>query len=193
MMRSFRPVRLLLIGAALFSLGFAQSLHVGHASVDITPPLTMPFHVPQRPPFPVVPAEGIHDPLHAKAVVFESGGVKAAVVTCDVTSIPTEYIVEARAYIGKTCQVPPENVMITATHTHTGPNIRPRNFQNATPAQKKIAADYLREFPQMIGRSVKAAEENLSAARAHAAMAQVQGVAFNRRFLMKEGIVMSNP
>ncbi len=188
-----KSVFLLWLAMGTWAQAASPALRVGRAKVDITPPLNMPFHVPQRPPFPVVPAEGVHDPLQAKAVVFESGGVRAAVVTCDVTSIPTEYIVTAREYIGKTCETPPENVMITATHTHTGPNIRPRNFQTATPEQKKIAADYLREFPVMIGKSVKAAEAAMVSARAQGAMAFVHGVAFNRRFLMKDGMVQSNP
>jgi hypothetical protein len=181
------------LGSAAFAAPAAGGLQVGQAAVDITPPKDMPFHVPQRPPFPVVPAEGVHDPLFAKAIVFESGGVKAAIVACDVTSIPLDYIIEARAFVAKNSGVPAENVMITATHTHTGPNIRPRNFQNATPAQKQIAAAYLREFPRMIGRSVQEAETNLRPARAHGAIAEVHGVAFNRRFLMKEGIVVANP
>lgn len=45
----------------------------------------------------------------------------------------------------------------------------------------------------MIGRSVQAAEKNLQPARAHGAIAEVHGVAFNRRFLMKEGTVVANP
>ena len=61
-------IALAFVGA--IPLGISQPLRVGQAVVDITPPLAMPFHVPQRPPFPVVPAEGTHDPLYAKAVVF---------------------------------------------------------------------------------------------------------------------------
>lgn len=183
----------IVIIAGVLSQGRAQPLRFGSAKVDITPPASMPFHVPQRPPFPVVPAAGTHDPLYAKAVVFESGGVRAAIVACDVTSIPGDYIAAARAHIGRTCDVPPENVMITATHTHTGPNIRPRNFRTASPEQMQVATKYLQEFPEMMARAVKLGEENLTAARLHGAIAEVHGVAFNRRFLMKEGRVIANP
>src|SRR5690606_31399153 len=94
---------------------WADGLRVGTAAVDITPPLDMPFQVPQIPPNPAPGASAVHDPLHAKAVVFESGGVKAAIVTCDVTSVPLAMIVAAREHVGKISGVPPENVMITAT------------------------------------------------------------------------------
>ena len=185
----------LMIGllAVCWSSFAAPPLRFGQAAVNITPPPDMPFQVPQRPPFQVVVATGTHDPLQAKAVVFESGGVKAAIVACDLTSIPVHIIAAARENVGRICSVPPENVMITATHTHTGPNIRPRFFQNATPAQKQVAAEYLARLPQLMAESVQRAEQALTEASLRAAIGEVPGVAFNRRFLMKDGTVVSNP
>lgn len=183
----------LAVGAAVAHIASAQSLRIGQAAVDITPPADMPFHAPQRPPFTVPSATGVHDPLQAKAVVFESGGVKAAIVACDLTSIPIAMIEAARAHVAKISTVPPENVMITATHTHTGPNIRPRFFAKATLAQKKAADMYLPRLPQMMAEAVAQAEKALVSARLQATVGEVPGVAFNRRFLMKDGSVQSNP
>lgn len=170
-----------------------SSLHFGRAVVDITPPLDMPFHMPQSPPFRVVPASGVHDPINIKAMVFEDRGVKTALVTCDLTSIPRQMIVDARKRIGEICTVPPENVMITATHVHTGPNIRPRNFTKATPEQMNVALGYINSLPDRMAESVKAAEADLVSARLHAGIGRVEGVQFNRRFVMKNGTVMANP
>lgn len=171
----------------------ADVFRLGHAAVDITPPPQMPFQVPMRPPFQVVPATGKHDPLQAKAVVIEGGGVRAAIVACDLTSIPVHIIQEARARVARICSVPPENVMISATHTHTGPNIRPRFFQNASAEQKRVAAEYLARLPELMAESVRRAEQALTEAKLSAAIGEVPGVAFNRRFLMKDGTVVSNP
>ncbi len=171
----------------------AEGLRAGTAMVDITPPAGMPFQVPQVPPYPVLPAEGTHDPLHVKAVVLESGGTKAAVVACDLTSIPLEIITAARKEVGRICTVPPENVMISATHTHTVPNIRPRFFQNAKPAQMKTALEYIDRLPRLMAQSVRDAESRLTTVRLQAAIGEAPGVAFNRRFLMKEGVVLANP
>lgn len=183
---------LLWLGAPSFL--HAESLRVGAAAVDITPPLKMPFQVPQRPPHPAPGAEGTHDPLHAKAVVFESGGIKAAIVACDVTSLPLAMIEEARKIVGKICDVPPENVMITSTHTHTSPNLRPRFFKDtATREQMAIADRYLTGLPGMIAESVRQAEANLTPARLHAACGRVENLAYNRRYLMKDGRVYANP
>ncbi len=171
----------------------AEPLRIGRAAVDITPPPNMPFQVPRRPPFPVIAGTGTHDPLHAKAIVFEGGGVRTAIVACDLTSLPVHIIRAARDQVARISSVPPENVMITATHTHTGPNIRPRSFSTATPDQKKVADDYLERLPRMIAESVQRAEATLTEARLQAAIGQVPDVAFNRRFLMKDGTVVSNP
>jgi hypothetical protein len=168
------------------------ALRVGTSAVDITPPVGMPFQVPQRPPFPVVPARGTHDPLHAKCVAFEVDGVRAAIVSCDLTSIPVHFIAEARQVIAKTCSTPPENVMITATHTHTGPNIRPRNFKSANPEQMKIATAYLERLPQLMAQSVHDAEAKLTDAKPQAAIGNVEGLAFNRRYLMQDGTVIGS-
>jgi neutral ceramidase len=48
-------------------------------------------------------------------------------------------------------------------------------------------------LPQLIAEAVQQAEKNLTEARLHAAIGEVPGVAFNRRFLMKDGTVVSNP
>lgn len=168
------------------------ALQIGTSAVDITPPLGMPFQVPQRPPFPVVPAQGTHDPLHAKCVAFKVGGVRAAIVSCDLTSIPVHIIAEARRVVAQTCLTPPENVMITATHTHTGPNIRPRNFKTANPEQMKIAMTYLEQLPKLMAQSVHDAEANLTEARPLAAMGKVEGIAFNRRYVMQDGTVVGS-
>lgn len=175
-------------------LVMADGLQVGTAAVDITPPPGMPFHVPERPPYPVISAEGTHDPLHAKAVVFANNGVKAAIVACGLTSIPLAIIQEARAQVGKICDVPPENVMITALHTHTTPLIRPRFYRNhASPAQLKVAHAYLAQLPGLIAESVKQADAKLTPVKMSAALGKVEGVAHNRRYLMKDGQVTMNP
>lgn len=184
------------VGLALLFSGsaFADELRIGTAAVDITPPLKMPFQVPQRPPNPAPGAVGTHDSLHAKAVVFENNGVKAALVACDLTSIPVAMVAAAREQVGKICGVPPENVMITATHTHTGPNIRPRYYKHtATPEQMEIAEAYLERLPQLIAESVLQAEAQLAPARLQAAEGTVDNLAHNRRYLMKDGRVYANP
>lgn len=180
--------------AANLQAAFGAELCVGWAAVSITPPAAgMPFQAPQRPPYRGAYSEGVHDPLYAKAIVFELAGQKAAVVACDLTSIPIGIIREARNMIDAGTGLPGENVMICATHTHTGPQIRPRFLQNVDPPARQMAEQYIAELPGRIAESVAMAEKALVPAKARAGIASVEGLSFNRRFVMKDGTVISNP
>ena len=68
-------------------------------------------------------AEGVHDHLFAKALVFEEGETLAATVVCDLSGLPRSTVEEARRRIEEASGIPADHVMISATHTHTGPVI----------------------------------------------------------------------
>src|SRR5829696_879505 len=118
-----RPTLLPVFAAALLLYGLppashAGELRVGAAAVVITPEMGAAmagYYSPRA-------AEGVHDDLYAKALVFEQDGRKAALVSCDLISMPHQVAAEARKLIGQQVQgLTPERVMISATHTHTGP------------------------------------------------------------------------
>src|SRR5260370_7610489 len=67
--------------------------------------------------------KGIDDDLHAKAIVIASGDQQAALVACDLIGLPPDVIEEARKLIQSATGIPGINVMISATHSHTGPLI----------------------------------------------------------------------
>ena len=185
------PLRLLLCLPALALLIATPThaeLRVGRAQVDITPPKGMPmagyYHVRLN--------EGVHDPLFAKAIVMQVGGVKAAMVSCDLVAIPRERVLQAREIIGRKTGVPGENVIISATHTHTGPEMGLR-LTGVSEETSKLANGYLNHLPSLIADSVAAAEADLTAAKVSAGIGHVDSVAFVRRFWMEDGTVGWNP
>ncbi len=76
----------------LTAMSAAAQFRVGRAAVDITPPIG----VPMAGYYYVRLSEGVHDPLHAKALVFEDHGVKAALVALDLIHVPREIVEAAR-------------------------------------------------------------------------------------------------
>ena len=98
----------------------AAELRVGAAAEVITPPAgtTMDgYYSPRQ-------VEGVDDDLHARAVVIERDGAKAAMVVCDLITTSHKITEEARRLIAASpAGIPAERVMISATHTHTGPSI----------------------------------------------------------------------
>src|SRR6187401_2823861 len=84
----------------------AEPMKVGVAVVDITPPLgyRMAGYFSER------RNTGTHDPLLAKAMVFEQGSVKAALVECDVVSMPGNVATKARAAAEKATGIPAKHI-----------------------------------------------------------------------------------
>ena len=94
-----------------------DDFRAGAASVVITPPAGTPMAGYYR----LRTADGVLDDLHAKALVVEQAGMKAAFVTLDLITVTRTVTAAARGLIATQTSIPPERVMISATHSHTGP------------------------------------------------------------------------
>jgi hypothetical protein len=168
---------------------WAGDLHVGRAAVKITPPAG----IPMAGYYSIRLAEGVHDDLYAKAVVFEKDGVKAAMVACDLVGIDHSIVEAARKAIESSTGVRGVDVMISATHSHTGPLLNRRFLTAVQGAPLKLAQQYIAALPSKIAESVKLAEANLAPAGVRAGVGHEESLSFNRRFLMKDGTVRFNP
>ena len=131
-------------------------LHIGVATIDITPE-----------------TGETHDPLAAKAIVFQQGDVSAALVVCDVIVISPGVSESARSIASQRTDIPADHMAIAATHTHDG-GIRP-------------------DLAEKIATAITTAHKALRPATLQAGVTEEHNVAFNRRFLMKDGTVRFNP
>ena len=186
MKRVAYPLTALLLTAMAAHAG---DLRLGRAAVRITPPLGMPMGGY----FALRLATGTNDDLYAKALVLEKDGVKAAIVACDLESIPRKFTDAARALIQKTTGLRGENVMISVTHTHTGPEMSPLFLAWAEGPAAEVARQYHAALPGMIAEAVQRAEQNLAPARVWTATGHEDSLSFNRRFLMEDGTAQFNP
>jgi hypothetical protein len=67
-------------------------------------------------------SRGIHDSLFAKALVASDGkGQKVAILAIDICLLPREPVEYIRDYIASNSDIKPDNIMVMATHTHSGP------------------------------------------------------------------------
>jgi neutral ceramidase len=112
-MRLITPLLL----ATLAAPAWSDELRVGAAVVGITPPSAIPMagYYSER------GAKGVHDELHAKAVVLKSNGADAALVALGLITTPRSLVEDARREIEHISGIPGPNVMISVTHSHTGP------------------------------------------------------------------------
>lgn len=175
--------------AILLSVSRALALEIGAAARDITPELGTPLagYYSER------GADGVHDPLQAKVIVLRQDGVRAALVSLDLISTLRSTVEEARALIEKETGIPGAHVMISATHSHTGPIFAGSRRFDALGGSNEKAARYTRELPARIAAAVAEAAGKLQPARALHAAREEAGLAFNRRFHMRDGSVGWNP
>ncbi len=95
-----------------------HSLRCGAGRADITPPVgTILYgYAPGR------PAQSVGDGLSLTAVKLSSGEDCALLITCSVASLNQDLCRRMRELAGEAAGVPPRNVTINATHTHSAPN-----------------------------------------------------------------------
>jgi neutral ceramidase len=174
----------------------AQELRAGTAVTDITPPI--PFRMSGY--FSERLSTATKDPLQAKAIVFQQGGESAALVFCDVVSLPRDITGEARAQASAASGIPVDHIAVAATHSHTGPLIHGAlsDFFN----QRNIAKFGSDPYDPAAYRATLIKQVIAAVVEAKAALQPVElktgyvienRLAFNRRFHMKDGSVQFNP
>ena len=165
-------------------------LSIGFASVDITPRLGTPmagYYSPRG-------AEGVHDPLLAKAMVLHDGETKLALVSLDLIKTTDQFVKQARELISTQTGIPPDHVMIGATHSHTGPIIISESAREDDFGGKSTQAqEYIERLPSWIAEAVKEADKQLRPIEVSMTTGRCEGVAFNRRFHLRNGTVGWNP
>ena len=139
-------------------------------------------------------AEKVHDDLHSKAIVLEADGVRAALVALDLIGTPRGTVEKARLAIEQTTHIKGANVMISATHAHTGPILSDSSTRvEALGGTNRLAVEYAASLPALIAESVRQAETALAPGKLSAAIGREETLAFNRRFHLKDGSVGWNP
>lgn len=100
-----------------------ERLKIGWAEADITP--SEPVMIAGQ--FHARVSEGVRDPITATALVLEQGGTHVVFISCDLVAISDELHEAVLKRLPEDRDGPaPQSLIFNATHTHTGPEIRPR-------------------------------------------------------------------
>lgn len=160
-------------------------LRAGAATSNITPPLGGDI-IGGFAPFP---ATHVHDELHARCLVLDDGQTRLALVVCDLLGIHRLVSDEARRIIQETTGIPPQNVLVSATHTHSACSA----LGNDRVRYEQELDDYQRFVARRIADGVRRAVHDLRPARIGFGRAQAPEHVFNRRWFMKPGSIALNP
>jgi len=168
----------------------AGDLRLGTAAVKITPPRGAPM----AGYYGVRGNQGVLDDLYAKAAVLDDGRTTVAMVTCDLIGLTRPLVIEARRIIAEKTGIPADCVMISATHTHTGPVvIGESELDDMTSGGSRLSRDYAEQLPKWIAQAVEQANGFRKPARISYAQENESGMSFIRRYWMKDGSVGWNP
>lgn len=176
--------------AAFAATVHAGAFQAGAASVVISPP----DGTPMAGFYSFRGSNGVIDDLYAKAIVVEQDGAKAALVVLDLSGTTRPAVAAARKLIADQCGIPPERVMISATHTHSGPvQLRDNLMDEITGAKQPLAQEFGNQLPVQIARAVAEANAKLAPAQATGGLGREEHLSFNRRSWMKDGTVAWMP
>ena len=145
-----------------------------------------------------------HDPCKVRAVVFDDGKRRVALVGIDLLFVTRSLVQEARAEIQKQTGIPAEAVMIGASHSHSSGPIamaEPGDFEKASPFVKDLVSNKTISsdpgYTQLLKKQIVDAVVRANSARTDAKLAVGNGhedkVSFNRRLRMKNGLSYSHP
>lgn len=126
----------------------------------------------------------ILDDIFVSTIVISQGDTLSAIISCDIVTIPHPVSESIYKKLSTFSKLDKHNTIITATHSHTAPEIRKR---------PGFSAEYLEFFKNKIIASVKKALINLKDGELVSAKTEDSRFAFNRRYWMKDGTVVTNP
>ncbi|HUT95849.1 MAG TPA: neutral/alkaline non-lysosomal ceramidase N-terminal domain-containing protein [Thermoguttaceae bacterium] len=158
----------------------------GVASVVITPekPMWMAGYAARD-----KPSEGkVHD-LYAKALALEDPqGTRLVIVTLDLVGVRRPLRDWLETEVAKRCKLPPEGLLLNASHTHCGPELRASKaaLYDLEPDRVEQAEQYCEALRAKLLGLVEQAVGNLAPARLSYTHARA-GFAMNRRLPTEQG------
>ena len=159
--------------------------YVGYAQEIITPPtgVGLAGYFNKR------PNEGMYDDLYVKVIMFETNGKRFGIVSFDLGSVPAEIFTDLEKFITEKYNKDLyDSLIITATHTHTGPEIRyhREEWDDRTYYAYELALEGAK-------RAIIRAIMNLLPAELEVGAVYNNPYAFVRRYYMKNGTIVTNP
>ncbi len=156
----------------------------GFAKEDITPKCGVSLSGYFEPR----PNTGFHDSICVKAALFSCGdSAPCGLVSFDLLGVPSSVVRFIKEQMKEAGIDYSGNLLFSATHTHTAPYIS--MDWNETHANE----EYIRSLAVKTVSAVKRAFDNLAEAEMYVGKTECHTLAFNRRFWMKDGTVLTNP
>lgn len=160
-----------------------EGLRAGAVTSNITPDMGV---VLDGTIMKIGPAQHVHDELHARCLVLNDGATTLAFAICDVTMMDDAIVDQAKALVREHLGLPPQNVLIAATHTHSSP----RAISMGLGPENDAYHDFL---ARRIADGIRRAHHQLAPARIAWGSTERREFVFNRRWFVDAASKRANP
>jgi hypothetical protein len=134
-----------------------NKLRAGTAVVEISPgPGIELAGYPHHPR----PNKGVHDPLHAACLTLDDGVTRLAMVCMDIIGYSKNEVNQLRQVVSERTGIPAKNIMVSCSHTHSGPNANKNDFLNLAGDGWVVNEPYMAELHDKLVKLVSDAWNN---------------------------------
>ena len=162
---------------------FNYDIEAGFSRVVINPPMGIEvagYFIPRK-------ADGILDDLEINTLAVKKDDKTVLLMTFDTESLRRGFINDFKAEITAETGIPAEAIFVHSTHTHTGGRLGFDDFWS----EEEVA--YRKQCHNAAIEGARLALADLKPAKMGYAFSEAKNVAFNRRYLMKDGSTRTNP
>ena len=150
-----------------------SALRTGYGEVTITPPLGTDlagfgFYLDRR-------AESVLDDLKVRGLYLDDRADRLLIISCDLIGFSVSQADRIRAQVSAGLGLPHQNILLTCTHTHSGPATA------ALAGLGRVDFRYLRRLPWAILEAADLARRSAATAELGWVMEAVEPIGFNRR------------
>lgn len=161
----------------MLKVGYAQEIITPPAGVDLAGYFNERFNV------------GYYDDLYVKVVAMEIDGRRTAVVSLDLCYVKNDMFAAFKSRVDAEFGAGLyENLLISATHTHTGPKL-----EEAAANRNELTQLAFDSIVDALIRALKRAFMSLQPAELEAVKVYNNPYGFVRRYWMKSGDIVTNP
>ncbi len=132
--------------------------------------------------YPHVPrlSTGVHDPLQCAALYLTDGDREILFLANDLICVPRAFVAEVRQQITRRTGIPAAAILISATHTHSGPVMVDHISNAADPVVPPAEPVFLALVAERMVAAAESAKRAAVPAEAGLVVAQAKGVGSNR-------------
>lgn len=162
-----------------------KTFQAGAAYANITPPIGVPqagYGARDQ------CSDTVDDELFGKALVLDDGDIEVALLTTDLIGLAPEFVTYLRSLIHAQTGIPPEHVLVCASHTHFGPALKRLDYLPDA-VNSKFSESYVDNLARLLAGAVRWAHDTRQPAGVGWSIGQAPELVFNRRTKKADGKV----